>query len=153
MIHRSKDWDVFFRTGRRRFRVWTGGDSWSGSQRGVLIGSLLRANANCSQHAAVFPLRMRAILRVIAEAQVWGGYSISVLRRVVSYLAAKTEEPATAAFWRLLTFILRSVCSAPLQSPPQPYRFPKRNTTLSIPVHGDILTFSFQLKYQRTIRF
>ena len=38
---------------------------------------------------------------------------ISVLRRVVSYLATKTEEPATAAFWRVLTFILRSVCSAP----------------------------------------
>ena len=39
---------------------------------------------------------------------------MSVLHRVVSYLAAKTEEPATAAFfWRLLTFILHSVCSAP----------------------------------------
>ena len=101
-----------FRTGRRRFRV--GGDSaWSaGSQRGVLISTLLRANAKCSQNAAVFPLCMRAILRVVAEAHVWGGYSMSALRRVVSYLAAKTEERATAAFWRLLTFILRSVCSA-----------------------------------------
>ena len=41
------------RTGRYRFRVWTtGGDSWSGSQRGVLIG----VNANCSSarsHAGV----------------------------------------------------------------------------------------------------
>ena len=94
--------------------MWTGRDSWSGSQRGVLIVTLLRANANCSQHAVVFSLRMRAILHVVAEAQqVWGGYSMSVLRRVVSYLAAKTLEPATAAFWRLLTFILRCVCSAP----------------------------------------
>ena len=56
---------------------------------------------------------MRAILRVVAEAQVWGGYSMSVLRRVVSYLAAKTVEPATAAFG-VYSRLFCVVCVVPL---------------------------------------
>ena len=48
VMHKSKNWDHFARTGRRRFRVWTGGDSWTGGRRGVLIGTLMRVEACCS---------------------------------------------------------------------------------------------------------
>ena len=72
VMHNSKNWDHFARTGRRRFRVWTGGDSWTGGRRGVLIGTLIRVEACCSRRADVLLLRLQAVLRVLVEAQVWG---------------------------------------------------------------------------------
>ena len=64
-----------------------GGDSWTGTKREVLIGALLRADANCTSRPELLPLRVRAILRVLVEAQGWGGYGMTMLRRILGYLA------------------------------------------------------------------
>ena len=45
VMHKSKDWARVQQGRPRRFRVWTGGDSWTGAKRGVLVGTLLRADA------------------------------------------------------------------------------------------------------------
>ena len=103
VMHKSKDWSQVQLGRRRRFRVWTGGDSWSGAKRGVLVGTLLRADANCSHRLEVLPLRVRALLRVLVEAQVWGGYSMSAIRRTLGYLAAPPAgHPRPPGVWPLL---------------------------------------------------
>ena len=51
-------------------------------------------------------------MRVLVEAEMWGGYSISSLRRIVSYLSTTAVAVTAGALWRLLAFILRSVPSA-----------------------------------------
>ena len=80
-MHKSKDWVRVQQGLSRRFRVWTGGDSWTGSRQGVLIGTLLRrADANCRPRLDVLPLRVRALLRALVEAQMWGGDSMKALR-------------------------------------------------------------------------
>ena len=111
VMHRSKNWDHFARTGRRRFRVWTGGDSWTGSRRGVLIGTLLRVEACCTRRPEVLALRMRAVLRALVEAQLWGGYSMSALCRCLSYLGNRATVPEQAGLWRLLRHALRAASS------------------------------------------
>ena len=100
-MHRSKNWGTWLRDGRNRFRVWTGSGSWTNSQRGILIGTLLRADACCSKGPEVFPLRVRALLRVLVEAQGVGGYTMSAIRAVLKHLV-KRSPPREVVLWQVL---------------------------------------------------
>ena len=112
--HRSKNWAGWLRTGRCRFRVWTGGDSWSGAQRGILLGALLRVDDCCTKRSEVFSFRLRAILRVLVEAQHHGGYSMKAVRDCVRHLAkfsSSTASRAATAWWSLVLRFLTGVQS------------------------------------------
>ena len=100
-MHRSKTWGDWLKTGRGRFRVWTGPGSWTATQRGVLIGTLLRADACCTKRPEVFPLRVRALLRVLVEAQKDGGYTMPTIRRTLRYLV-KSASPRDVLLWQVL---------------------------------------------------
>ena len=54
-------------------------------------------------------LRYRAILEILVEAEVLGGYSRAHLRRVLAHLAR--SRPAVGAMWRLLALGLGRAAS------------------------------------------
>lgn len=111
VMHQSKIWDDLVVGTRSRYRVWTGRGSWAGDQRGILLGTLLRVDANCSQGNDVRALRYLMILQVLVEAEEVGGYEWRQIRRVLQFLAV-SRGMARNSLWYKLALAARVVDSA-----------------------------------------
>jgi len=105
-LHRLKNWEEWTRSGRLQYRVWTGKGSWSASARGTLIGTLVRASRNCSRLPHMWTGVVVAMLRVLVDAQVAGGYSIRSFRNILSMLAVSKVDDG---LWKLLHRLTRRV--------------------------------------------
>ena len=104
--HFSKNWALLKRKGFAPFQTWTHLSSWSGSARGTLVGTLLRAWRNCSTQPHFVWHVVGALIAVAAEAVTLGGYTNNTVRRCVKYLGWRHQ---TESVWDVL-YVMLSWC-------------------------------------------
>ena len=101
VVHKVKNWKSWWKTGKGRFRVWTGRGSWGEKRGAILVGLLLRANSNCSQQGGIFLFRMFALLRACVDAEQLGQYRKREVLSAIRYVERRGGPGERLGWWFL----------------------------------------------------